>query len=461
MTPIPSPARGRGTQSPTISAWCTRSTTLAALVALSMILAACTAGSNPSADGTSAPSASVVAPASPTATPEPTPIPATPSPEPTPIAEWTGLVWSDPVTPPFTIHLTDVVPWGDGYVAGGTASVVDAAGAAAVFLTSSDGLHWAVAGQISSGYPSWLTVIDLTALGDELYGFSHPMADALPDQPLIWRSADGADWSAVDPIGWEEAWTKVRGGALPATWDQTQYPVATGLVDVASGPSGIVAIGNSIADDGLIPIVLHSSDGQNWSEVSLPAGTVSPLLNEVVGYDGGFVLVGATDVGADLSTAMPAAWTSVDGLTWARATVADDDGTSGGELGVVHAGSDGMVACFGPREMLAGGRRFTAPWFSTDGRSWRGPSQADPDQSCAPMDSDGVRMVAVPITYHPDTGQWSPIETAWVSTDAWTWIELAMSSPMADQMEAFWVVPEGVIYAGVQSFWFGAAQVAE
>jgi hypothetical protein len=28
---------------------------------------------------------------------------------------------------------------------------------------------------------------------------------------------------------------------------------------------------------------------------------------------------------------------------------------------------------------------------------------------------------------------------------------------MTDQAERFWVVPDGVIYAGEQSFWFGTA----
>ena len=32
-----------------------------------------------------------------------------------------------------------------------------------------------------------------------------------------------------------------------------------------------------------------------------------------------------------------------------------------------------------------------------------------------------------------------------------------MSREIEDMVEGMWVVPDGVIYAGVQSFWFGAA----
>ena len=71
-------------------------------------------------------SATASAEASPTATPTPTLEPAptpTPEPTPTPIARWTGLDWSDPVTPSFVVHLNDLVPWDDGYVAVGSVEV--------------------------------------------------------------------------------------------------------------------------------------------------------------------------------------------------------------------------------------------------------------------------------------------------------------------------------------------------
>jgi hypothetical protein len=46
---------------------------------------------------------------------------------------------------------------------------------------------------------------------------------------------------------------------------------------------------------------------------------------------------------------------------------------------------------------------------------------------------------------------------AWVATDGVTWEPLAVSRTLTDMLERFWVVPDGVIYAGEQSFWFGTA----
>ena len=117
----------------------------------------------------------------------------------------------------------------------------------------------------------------------------------------------------MDSASWLDVSADLHGGeGFPGGWDPTQYPIPMGLVDVASGPDGIVAIGNTLSSsaDRLAPVLLHSTDGRSWSRARLPAGAISPLLNAVVPYDGHFVLVGATDIGADPSTATPAAWFS-------------------------------------------------------------------------------------------------------------------------------------------------------
>ena len=125
-------------------------------------------------------------------------------------------------------------------------------------------------------------------------------------KPLVWSSVDSTTWSLVDSPSWRQAWSGLVIGPMPAGWDELQHPIPTGLVDVASGPAGLVAIGNSYGDDGLVPVVLHSTDGREWSAVSLPADSVSPLLSAVVPYDGGFVLVGAVDAGPRVDSATPA-----------------------------------------------------------------------------------------------------------------------------------------------------------
>ena len=289
------------------------------------------------------------------------------------------------MTPSFVVHLNDLVPWDDGYVAVGSVEV-DAARSEATFLTSPDGQNWTVTEQHDPGidrYPR-----HLVTLGDELLAFSHRatteglILGAPPGTyygPLIWSSTDdGATWTLVESPSWEQAWAGARVGYLPEGWDNNQYDITSGFIDVASGPDGLVAIGNSIADDGLIPVVLHSTDGQNWSQISLPAGALSPLLSGVVPYDGGFVLVGATDIGADASTATPAAWYSGEGTSWTRATMNIDEtlfpeGSEGigFEMGAVAAGADGLVGWMGHSEITIGGPPFFGDWTSADGQRWQ------------------------------------------------------------------------------------------
>jgi hypothetical protein len=422
----------------------------------------------PSPSDSPGPSASV-APSpsgepSPSPSGEPTPVPTvapTPVPTPTPVARWTGLTWSDPVTPPFTIHLTDLVPWGDGYVAGGVASVVEDAGGVAALLTSVDGLHWTVAEQISSGYPGFLTVLDLTILDDELYAFSHPTADALPDQPLIWRSTDGATWTPVDSPSWEGAWhlaVPQIGSSYPDGWDQAQHDLPLGVADVASGPDGLVAIGNSFGEDTMAPIIVHSTDGETWTTAELPAGSDSALLNAVAEHDGRFVITGATGVWADPATAVAAAWYSDDGVTWVRATVEPNefDLQARADFGPLWAGDDGLLACSGSRYMTAGGWRYMTEWLSTDGASWRAAPDQDQSHACDWSASDGTRIVSLgPRDVPPPP--WPGVTVAWASTDGEHWQSMELQPTLTDRLERFWVVPDGVIYAGEQSFWFGTA----
>jgi hypothetical protein len=415
--------------------------------------------------------------ASPTAEPSPTPA-VTPRqtpeptavPTPTPIPEWTGLTWSDPVTPSFVIHLFDVVPWGDGYVAVGE---VPGQGPWASF-TSPDGLHWTIEQRDFPGAPR-----HLVALGDELFAFmpevwpdnSSPPGSAIggPPTSIIWRSTDGATWAPVDSPSWQDAWHDAIPGmaSLPDGWDETQYDIAIGLVDVVSGPDGLVAIGNSYGEyvwddvdqittaDELDPVLVHSTDGSTWTDVSQSAQMPSALLESVAAYQGGYVVVGAVNAGPRTETATPAAWVSADGRSW-TGTAVDLAPTAGGEFGRVVAGADGLLAWAGPREMHTG-PRFTSVWTSPDGLTW---SPGDlPTGVTGLVAADGTRIVALgPMpSLATDPALWPGISEGWVSTDGQNWTSLEMPTVLDDFVEAMWVVPDGIIYAGVQSFWFASA----
>lgn len=404
-----------------------------------------------------------------TAPPEPSPTPGptstavpTPTVQPTPSAPatWTGLVWSDPVTPSFTVHLYDLVPWGDGYVAVG--ELPDHGWAS---LTSADGLTWTIGQRDFPGAPR-----HLVALGDELFAFMPlvwpvPNPGGAPPSTVIWRSIDGVTWVVVDSLSWQDAWHEAVPESLPGTiypdgWDQTQHDLPLGVVDVASGPRGLVAIGNSFGDGALAPIIVHSTDGVTWTPAELPSESDSALLNTVVAHGDRFVVTGATGVWTDPATASAAAWYSDDGLSWNAATIEPASGVdliSGAELGLVWAADDGLVACRGNREMGAGGWRYMDGWVSPDGATWRHAQTPGPHPACDWSASDGTRIVSLGPRDHASPTAWPGVTVASVSTDGVTWQPLELSATLNDRLERFWVVPDGVIYAGEQSFWFGTA----
>ncbi|HEX2765822.1 MAG TPA: hypothetical protein VHR55_04195 [Candidatus Limnocylindria bacterium] len=434
-----------------------------AVAALVLALWFIPADTPPIGQGSPSPTATVEEPSpslEPSLTPEPTPTaPPTPTvvPTPAPLAVWTGLVWSDPMTPSFTVHLVDVIAWGDGYVAVGT--VETEAGSAARILTSPDGLSWTVA--FDPGADHWPQHI--VVLGDEILAFSQRWSPILPaghvvgapPDAFIWRSTDGEHWSA--PEAWP-TWRSEPVAPLPPGWDEAQHPIHLGLVDVAAGPTGVVAIGNAYVDGGLRPVVEFSADGTSWASPTDSMGR-DVLLNAIVEHDGRYVVTGAVGVGPDPADATAAAWYSDDGLTWVRATIEPDEVglTQGSELGPLWAAREGLIACRGSREMAAGGWHYMDGWTSTDGATWRHSPQPGPHPACDWSASDGTRIVSLGPRDHASPMAWPGVTTASVSTDGVTWQPLELSSTLTDRLERFWVVPDGVIYAGEQSFWFGTA----
>jgi hypothetical protein len=401
-------------------------------------------------------------------TTEPTEIPTvapTPSPVPTapPREVWTGLAWSDPVTPSFTVHLYDLLPWGDGYVAVG-----EAPGRGAASFTSPDGVNWMIE---QSDFPG--TPRHLVALGDELLAFmpfvprTSPPGTIVgaPPTSLIWRSTDGATWAVVDSLTWMGSWDEAVAQSVsssPDGWDDAQHDLTIGLVDVASGPHGLVAIGNAFGADAMTPILLHSTDGETWTSTQLPVGSDSALLNSVVEHDGRFIITGAIDVWADPATATAAAWYSDDGRSWVRATVDADQFSreDGAEFGPLWAGDDGLLTCSGSREMAAGGWRFMTGWVSTDGTTWQYAMSPGPHPGCDWSAADGTRIVSLGPRDHASPMPWPGITAAWTSADGRQSQPVELASTLTDRLERFWVVPDGVIYAGAQSFWFGTATIA-
>jgi hypothetical protein len=108
--------------------------------------------------------------------------------------------------------------------------------------------------------------------------------------------------------------------------------------------------------------------------------------------------------------------------------------------------------------MSAGGPRFVAAWASSDGRTWEPRDlNAEPSLRHAYVAGDGSRIVALGPAPGPAGApqRWAGIIEAWTSGDGLNWSELRVVGGVEDFVERVWVVPDGVIYAGIQSFWFG------
>jgi hypothetical protein len=360
----------------------------------------------------------------------------TQAPTPSEIITWTGLTWSDPVTPAFTINLYDLLPWRDGYVAIGQLRSQDAG-----FLTSPDGVHWTVRHQVRLDGEQ--VVRHLVALEGSLFAFGQS-AETIPS---IWRSGDGVRWTRVDSPTWAAFWSDHL------------------FLDVASGPGGLVAIGDRTTGehDELLgdPAVLRSGDGVSWEETPLDGATQRSVVRDVIGLDGGYALLGGEETGPVTGMGTPQAWWSTDGQRWSRAKVdRAQAGDNHFQSYSAMAGVEGLVA---RTELLCAGCPPTnRTWISSDGRSW----QRGADQGAEPpfgmMAGDGTRIVVLSTKE-----RWTPLGSspepypglthAWVSTDGVTWKAMSLSHPLTDQVEAWWVVPDGVVFAGARSFWFGAA----
>jgi hypothetical protein len=403
--------------------------------------------------GTVAPSPSP----SPTTLPTPasTPVPtaaSTPVASPQPTAgqgTWTGLVWSDPVTPAFEISLWDAVPWRDGYVAVGLARGEFA------FLSSPNGVDWSVAQQMNAG---WGIIGDwhLVVYRDQLFSFSPstPDEDAAEggiNVPVIHHSTDGRTWSLVESPTWTDVWAA---DAL--------------ILEVVAGPNGIVAIGDARAGEyGELladPVVLQSTDGYIWANVELDGATDAAVVWDAIAWPDGYAILGGLQAeGSAVGVGLPAAWWSSDGLTWTAASLEGarpNDNHFAPSTG--FAAVEGLVAR--TQVLSAGAPPDLRGWLSIDGRSWHRATDLFVELPSGLIASDGARLVAFATDegWRPSPGETDPypgLTRAWSSLDGAVWQPMSLSHPMTDELEGYWVVPDGVIYAGRQSFWFGVPVV--
>jgi hypothetical protein len=157
-----------------------------------------------------------------------------------------------------------------------------------------------------------------------------------------------------------------------------------GIVDLAAGPGGYVAVGFS-RDGGAAPVMgigdgaaWWSSDGRAWERTLLEAGARPATVFRAADR---WLIGGVVYRGADLHNDRPigAIWTSTDGRTWTRI---EDDAVFdiGGYVDTTEDPGAGGIAAFAwdGEAILAGGQVCaegglpcaSAAWVSTDGSRW-------------------------------------------------------------------------------------------
>jgi hypothetical protein len=149
---------------------------------------------------------------------------------------------------------------------------------------------------------------------------------------------------------------------------------------VASGPAGVVAVGGTGPD----AAVWTSLDGRTWRRLSVAAfhDETQIRMTSVVAWGHGFVAGGY--VGSLVGPIRAAFWTSPDGGAWTRAP--DDATFADARVSGITAARDGSrlvaVGAAGDARAASG----AAAWQSRDGMSWQRAGE-NPDLNGAVMNS--------------------------------------------------------------------------
>lgn len=366
-----------------------------------------------SADGTSRPTETSVA----SATPIPTFAEPSGSLPPISLDAWHRLDLTELTVGP--IRASSVVAWSRGYIALG--QTPNFSRVSAVWM-SRDGRQWVR-----------LPEETLTPPGQ---------ASAAPCREgvlIVTRSANGETTArySVDGVTWTStAWPEARAG---------------GDSDLAGGERGAVAVVAGTPDR-----LVLSRDCVSWQDVDLP-GTVPENVAGVAVYRGAFIAVG--DSGTEPIS--PLAWWSTDGLAWMAAAVETQPGDG---LSAVYRGLNGLVAR-GRGDFGKG-----SYWTSSDGRAWTVDSsnpltRPQGNDPTLVLVADGTRLLAYGSAgiATADSPEGGPIEY-WISFDGVAWERLDVSGP--DWITQNWamrpfLLRDGVLFSvgqdGPTPAWLGVA----
>ncbi|MEO8468721.1 MAG: hypothetical protein ABI573_03525 [Chloroflexota bacterium] len=223
-----------------------------------------------------------------------------------------------------------------------------------------------------------------------------------------------------DGIGWTRSaddQATFDGLAINAMAESSAGIVAIGIRDSRFGPDPTAPVGSDLR--GFAHVWRSPDGGATWMAGPLESG-IDGVVEDVVGYKGGFVAVGSAKGGCDV-----AVWLSDDGFRWRPAHA--PPGAAGtcvrGEVMVspgiarVRVGPTGLVA-FGSIPGVGG-----AFWTSADGVGWTFHPQASMGggpgaATLLEFTTGGPGYVAV------GTSGWPDAAVVWTSTDGAAWMRV-------------------------------------
>lgn len=261
--------------------------------------------------------------------------------------------------------------------------------------TSRDGINWSAA-----DIPvSLATDFSAITFGNGMYVVVG--CDDHTDKAVVLTSVDGKAWTSVDTgITISEEGRMVLDGVA---WNGARFVAAGTFYGTGSG---------------IVDIATTSTDGQHWSQVSLPADgsygyTFSLGYGDALAYGNGIFVMGP---GISLSGAGTGVYTSSDGLHWTARTL--PDGFGGSAIQFVNGSfiTPGKSSFFEP-----GDPRF-GYLVSKNGIDW----------SFASPDSDNPELSTAAFTY---AGKYVLASEAgvWSSQDLANWTHL-FSGPQSSRL---------------------------
>ena len=319
-----------------------------------------------------------------------------------------GVVWSreDPDQPALTIG--SVVPYavvdaGDLIVAGGLAcdDPDERCPAKPALWTSPDAVVWERVPHDDALFGEAGSVNELELVGDQIIALGEicsPDPESLLCFPVVWQSEGGTSWSrAFD--GPEADMVIINEG------------ITARLQGAAAAPDGsLVIVGGWCDGDAstcTAAVWLRDSSG-NWERVVHDPDVFRPgsFMMDVTSGPDGLVAVGIADLGD-----AAAIWTSPDGRSW---TLVSDDGPTFERTGItsiIWAGDRYLAVGPGYQTSWCGGcfegdgLEPCAVWTSADGRVW---NRIDLDQRglMLSMAIHSNRLVAVGTDWGGGRGLW-------------------------------------------------------